>query len=74
MGTVDVNIKKSASVEEFTESWENYFFNSYFSHLMNENNPVNGNCVNLWKSLINTDKTFPKEELKTTNIILKNLL
>lgn len=74
MGTVDVNIKKSASVEEFTESWENYFFKSYFSHLMNEHNPVNGNCVNLWKNLINTDKTFPKEALKATNKTLKDLL
>lgn len=27
------------------------FFNSYFSHLMNEHNPINGNCVNLGKAL-----------------------
>ena len=74
MGTVDVNIQKSASVEEFTEKWENYFFNSYFSHLMNEHNPINGNCVNLWKSLINTEKSFPKETLKNVNRTLKNLL
>lgn len=25
MGTVDVNIKNSASIEEFTEAWEKYF-------------------------------------------------
>jgi hypothetical protein len=46
------------------KKWEDYFFNSYFSHLMNEHNPINGNCVNLWKSLINTEKQFPKETLK----------
>ena len=74
MGTVDVNIQNSASLEEFTEKWEEYFFNSYFSHLMNEHNPIDGNCVNLWKSLINTDKTFPKEVLKKANRTLKNLL
>ena len=74
MGTVDVNIQKSASVEEFTEKWEDYFFNSYFSHLMNEHNPINGNCVNLWRNLVNTGKIFPKKVLKTTNKILKNLL
>ena len=74
MGTVDVNIKKSASVEEFTEKWENYFFNSYFCHLMNEHNPIKGNCVNLWKNLIGTDKNFPKDTLKSTNRTLKNLL
>jgi PRTRC genetic system protein B len=74
MGTVNVDIQKSTSLEEFTEKWENYFFNSYFSHLMNEHNPVKGNCVNLWKSLIHTDKTFPKEILKNANRTLKNIL
>jgi PRTRC genetic system protein B len=74
MGTVNVDIQKSTSLEEFTEKWENYFFNSYFSHLMNEHNPVKGNCVNLWKSLIHTDKTFPKEVLKQTNLSLLKLL
>lgn len=73
MGTVDVNIQNSVSLEEFIEKWEDYFFNSYFSHLMNEHNPINGNCVSLWKSLINTDKSFPKEILRTANRTLKNL-
>ena len=74
MGTVDVNIQNSTSLEEFTKKWEDYFFNSYFSHLMNEHNPIKGNCVNLWKSLINTEKQFPKEALKQANRTLKNLL
>lgn len=74
MGTVDVNIQKSASVEEFIQAWEAYFFNSYFSHLVNEHNPINGNCVNLWKDLINTDRVFPKEVLRKTNKTLKYLL
>ena len=74
MGTVDVNIQNSNSLEEFTTKWEDYFFNSYFSHLMNEHNPINGNCVNLWKSLINTEKQIPKETLRTANRTLKNLL
>lgn len=74
MGTVDVHIQNSTSLEEFTTKWEDYFFNSYFSHLMNEHNPINGNCVNLWKSLINVDKLFPKEALKQANRTLKNLL
>jgi len=74
MGTVDVNIQNTNSLEEFTTKWEDYFFNSYFSHLMNEHNPINGNCVNLWKSLINNDKPFPKEALKKANRTLKNLL
>ena len=72
MGTVNVDIKNSASVEEFIRAWENYFFNSRFSHL--NHNPTNSNCINLWKELVNTDKTFPKEILKKTNKTLKNLL
>lgn len=74
MGTVDVEIKNSASVEEFTQAWEFYFFNSYFSHLVNSHNPIKGNCVSLWKDLISTGKAFPKEVLKTTNRTLKNIL
>ena len=74
MGTVDVNIQNSSSLKEFTEKWEDYFFNSYFSHLMNEHNPINGNCVNLWKRLINNEKQFPEEALKNANRTLKNLL
>lgn len=74
MGTVDVHIQNSTSLEEYIKNWENYFFNSYFSHLMNEHNPVKGNCVNLWKSLINVDKPFPKEALKKANRTLKSLI
>lgn len=74
MGTVDVNIKNSASVEEFTMAWENYFFNSYFSHLVNGHNPIKGNCVTLWKEQVNNGKPFPKSVLKKTNKILKNIL
>lgn len=74
MGTVDIQIKKIALLEEFTIAWENYFFNSYFSHLMPDYNPIKGNCVTLWESLTNTEKAFPKEVLKKSNQTLKNLL
>ncbi|MFH7010509.1 PRTRC system protein B [Flavobacterium sp. FlaQc-52] len=74
MGSVSINIKKSASVEEFTWAWEDYFFNSYFSHLMGENSPVKGNCVSLWKDLTATGRPFPITVLKKNNKILKNLL
>ncbi len=74
MGTVDVNIRKSASLEEFTAAWETYFFNSYFSHLMQNHNPIEGNCVNLWKKLLKTGESFPKEVLKKTDKTIKNIL
>lgn len=74
MGSVSIDIKNSASVEEFTKAWEEYFFNSYFSHLMGENSPVKGNCVSLWKDLVATGRPFPKEVLKKNSKTLKNLL
>ncbi|MFD2289172.1 PRTRC system protein B [Pedobacter petrophilus] len=74
MGTVNIDIQNSASVEEFIQAWENYFFNSYFSHLLGNYNPINGNCVTVWKDLIGSDKAFPKEVLKPNNKTLKNLL
>lgn len=74
LGTVDVNIKNSASVEEFIKAWEDYFFHSYFSHFLDNYNPIKGNCVNLWKKLIRTGETFPLEALKKNNKTLKNLL
>lgn len=74
MGTVNINIQNSASVEEFMQEWENYFFNSYFSHLVNEHNPINTNCVSLWKDLIATGNSFPKEVLKKTNRTIKTIL
>lgn len=73
MGTVSIDIKKSASVEEFIQAWEHYFFSSYFSHSLCEN-VTRKNIVTLWKDLINTDKPFPKEVLKKNNRTLKNLL
>lgn len=74
MGTIDVNTQKSASLEEFIAAWENYFFNSYFSHLMQGHNPVNGNCVNIWKKLIKTGDAFPNETLLRINRTFKDLL
>ncbi|UKB78569.1 prokaryotic E2 ligase family D protein [Chryseobacterium sp. MEBOG07] len=74
MGTVDVRIKKTASLEEFTTAWEEYFFNSYFSHLMQDHNPIKGNCVSLWKRLINTNDPFPKDVLIKSSRTLKDLL
>lgn len=73
MGTVSIDIKNSASVEEFTQAWEDYFFNSYFSHSLSAN-VTKTNIVNLWKGLINTDTPFPIEELKKSNKTLKNIL
>lgn len=75
MGTVSIDIKNSVSVEEFIQAWEDYFFNSYFSHLMGYNT-TRGYCDSLclWKYLIKTGEDFPKERLKKNDKTLKNIL
>lgn len=74
MGTVNIQIKRTASLEEFTRSWEDYFFNSYFSHLLQGYNPIKGNCVSLWENLIATGEAFPHDILMKSKITLENLL
>jgi PRTRC genetic system protein B len=73
MGSVSIDIKQSASLEEFIAAWEGYFFGSYFSHLIDNNNPVKGNLSSLYKSLAGS-LVFPTEELLPTHLTLKNLL
>lgn len=73
IGTVSIDIKNSASVEEFIQAWEDYFFNSYFSHSLCAD-LTRANIINLWKDIINTDKPFPIEALKKNNKTLKHLL
>lgn len=74
MGTVDVTIQNSASLEEFTTAWQHYFFKSYFSHLINGHNPIQGDCIALWKDLVKTGKAFPKQVLLKSSITLQKLL
>jgi PRTRC genetic system protein B len=73
MGSVSIDIKQSASLEEFITAWEGYFFGSYFSHLIDNNNPVKGNLISLYKSLEGI-AAFPTEELLPMRLILKDLL
>lgn len=74
MGTVDIQAGETGSVKELITLWENYFFNSYFTHLMAEYNPVKGNCVLLWESLVHTGKHFPIDVLVKRNKKLKDIL
>jgi PRTRC genetic system protein B len=74
MGTVRINITESARLEDFMGLWESYFWNSYFSHLMNEFNPVTENIVRLWQQQVDTGNVFPAGVLKPTHLTLQNLL
>lgn len=74
MGTVNIKVAKSSSLEEFILEWETHFFNSYFSHLLDNYNPIQGNLVSLWQDVITTNKPFPKDVLKLNNKTLKDLI
>ena len=73
MGTVDVSIKTDGSLQDFMATWEGYFFNSFFSHTI-QNSPTKGNIVGLWKGLLNTSKKFPLKQLRTNGKTLNDIL
>lgn len=73
MGTVEVSIGDSASLEEFMSQWDDNFYNSYFSHLVVQHQPTQGNTVELWKGLLNK-ATFPTGELVRTGKRISDIL
>lgn len=74
MGSVDVRISQSATLEEFITAWEGYFFGSYFSHLIGGHNPIKGNLISLYQRLVEKGSAFPVEELVPNGKQLKHLL
>jgi PRTRC genetic system protein B len=74
MGTVDIDISNDCLLEDFIGQWQDYFFGSYFSHLIQEHNPVKSDIKGLWESLVNTGKKFPLPQLVKNGLTLKNLL
>ena len=74
MGTVPVNIQPDCLLEEFIQQWQDYFFNSYFSHLIKPQSPVKGNIIQLWQSLMGTKKTFPMKSLIKNGKTLKKII
>ncbi|WP_294823271.1 PRTRC system protein B [uncultured Flavobacterium sp.] len=74
MGSVDVRISASASLEQFIAAWEEYFFGSYFSHFVQGHQPINGNLISLFQELAQTGDAFPSERLIPINRQLKHLL
>jgi hypothetical protein len=71
MGTVQINISKTTCLEEFMKTWEQYFFNSNFSHSISGNNSTKTNTTELWRSLAGKGEPFPQNELIKTSLTLK---
>jgi len=74
MGTVDIELENDCCLEEFIKSWEAYFWDSYFSHALDNYSPASINIVQLWTEQINTKRKFPLEFLKRRNGKLKDIL
>lgn len=74
MGTVRINITKTECLEDFMNTWEQYFFNSNFSHSINGNNSTKTDTTNLWRSLAGTSADFPQGELLKNGRTLKTII
>lgn len=74
MGTVNTKIPNHITLEDFMQTWETFFFNSYFSHLIGNHWPVSVNIVQLWQELVLTDLPFPTDKLLPSSYTLKDLL
>lgn len=74
MGTVNVEIDNSCDLDSFVSKWQNYFWNSYFSHLIGTDVRAKINIVQLWKEQIATGKQFPNNLLVKHSLTIQNLL
>lgn len=73
MGDVDIEIDKNLGLEKFMQSWQSYFFNSKFSHVIGNTSPIEGNIIQFWQGL-NNQKKFPVEFLLPHSQTIKNLI
>lgn len=74
MGTVEVDIPENCTLEDFITLWQGYFWTSYFSHCMQNHQPVSVNIVELWKDQIQYKKPFPEKILLKIKLTLNDLL
>lgn len=74
MGTVNINIDRQTYLEHFIMQWENYFFNSYFTHTLGSHRHCKGNLVQLWQEQTSTGREFPQSELIKNGKTLKDII
>jgi len=73
MGTINIQIDRFTSLEEFMLKWQIYFFNSYFSHTIG-NHYNSEDLIALWQSLVDTGNDFPQDQLVKHYCSFKTLL
>jgi PRTRC genetic system protein B len=74
MGTVKIDLEDCTCLEEFMNQWEQYFFGSYFSHVIADSITTGTNIVQLWQQQVGTGRPFPEDVLLTSTVTLKSLL
>ena len=74
LGNVHRNIPNKASLSEFMELWEHYFFDSSFSHTLFDTGLKGIGMAELWRRQVESGKPFPLKHLSTTKQQLKSLL
>jgi PRTRC genetic system protein B len=72
MGNTLCKFPQNCRLEQFQQLWQEYFFNSYFSHLITGHLPCEG-IVSLWQDLARSGSPFPVDQLKPTTLTLKDL-
>jgi len=73
MGTVNIQAKEQGCLEYFIKAWQQYFFNSKFSHLIGSS-PIKGNIVQLYQSLAGGRNKFPQNVLIKNGLTLKDII
>jgi PRTRC genetic system protein B len=74
MGNVNINIDRGTHLENFMMQWDQYFFGSYFSHMLGGVSRTRQNIVHLWKNQTTTDNRFPDEALISCGLNLNQLI
>jgi PRTRC genetic system protein B len=74
MGTVDIALENCNCLEDFIGQWEDYFFNSYFSHVIQDVIVSKQNIIQLWQQQVNSGRPFPEDTLITANETIQNLI
>ncbi|WP_338871652.1 PRTRC system protein B [Spirosoma sp. SC4-14] len=73
IGDVKIPSLDTASLGRFMQAWQDFFFNSKFSHL-NGLLPVSVDPKQLWNEQVETGKPFPNKFLLASKITLKSIL
>jgi len=74
MGTVSIAIDRFTCLQDFMRLWQEYFFNSYFSHTIGGHSGASVDLVDLWREQVKTKRAFPNEVLLKQGLTLKNLM